>query len=188
MTKCLKNLAVFLLVTVMLMAGAVTAYAEDGTHTTTPAESNPTQSDPTGELVLVKKAEQTGNPLAGAVFGVYMVSDDVKVGELTTKTDGKAMLSLAVGDYYLLELKAPYGFLLEDTKIFFSVVNDYTVTVEVTNQRDETITDPDAPLGTIEIPKTGEGVPYANFITGALLLAVSAAFGVVLIFKRKRAA
>lgn len=188
MTKHLKNLTVFLLVAVMLLTGAVTAYAEDGAHTTAPAESPPTQSDPTGELVLVKKAEQTGSPLAGAVFGVYRVSDDVKVGELTTKTDGKAELSLAVDDYYLLELKAPYGFLLEDTKILFSVVKDSTVTVEVTNQRDETITDSDVPLAPIEIPKTGEGVPYLNYIMGALLISVSAALGGLLLLKRKRAA
>lgn len=175
MTKTIKTLALFMLAAVMLMAGTVTAYAED-------------TADPTGEIVLLKKAEQTGNPLAGAVFGIYRVSDNTEVGELTTETDGKAACSLAVGDYYLLELKAPYGFLLEETKIYFTIVADSTVTVEVTNLRDETITDPNVTLGTIEIPKTGDSVPYANYILGACLFAVSAALcGVVCVYRRKRA-
>lgn len=141
-------------------------------------------SDPVGELVLLKKAEQTGKPLADAVFGVYRASDGTKLAEITTNADGKAETSLSVGDYYLKELQAPYGYLLENTKIYFSVAKDSTVTVEVTNLRDETIPDTDMPI--IEVPKTGESVPYANYIIGISLIALALTLGGVLAYKRKR--
>ena len=160
------------------------------TPTPTPSPATPSPvptpkpSDPTGELVLLKKAEQTGNPLAGAVFGVYRVSDNAKVLELTTNADGRATAALAPSDYYLLELKAPYGYLLEETKIFFTIVKDSAVTVEVTNERDKTITD----TPTIEIPKTGISVPYKSYISGISLLVAAAVFGGLLLYKRKRGA
>ena len=151
---------------------------------TTPKPTTPTPkpSEASGTLVLLKKAEQTGKLLSGAVFGVYRVSDNTKVGELTSSADGRATMSLPVGDYYLKELKSPYGFLLEKSKIFFTVVKDSTVTVEVTNQRDESITDPEP----IEVPKTGENVPYTNYIVGASLLLLSAVLVGVLHYNKKR--
>ena len=121
---------------------------------------------------------------SGAVFGVYCVSDNTKVAELTTNTDGRAVLELAPSDYYLLELKAPYGYILEETKIFFTVVKDSTVTVEVTNERDKTIIE----TPPIEVPKTGGSVPYVNYISGISLLLAAAVFGGFLLYKRKRAA
>ena len=154
------------------------------TPTPTPVPT-PKPSDPTGSLVLLKKAEQTGNPLKGAVFGVYSVSDNTKVAELTTKSDGKATTSLPVGDFYLLELKAPYGYLLEETKIFFSVAKDSTVTVEVTNQRDESISEPNTP---IEVPKTGDSVPYGNYILGISLIVLALTLSGLLIYRKRRAA
>lgn len=139
----------------------------------------------TGELIILKKAEQTGKPISGAVFGVYRASDDRKITELTTNADGKVAFSLEVGEYYLKELKAPYGYLPESSKIQFSVEVNKTVTVEVTNQRDEEIADSDIPLGSISIPKTGEDYPIMNYVLGIALLAISAICGIVLIRRRK---
>ena len=130
-------------------------------------------------MLLLKKAEQSGKPLADAIFDVYRAFDDVKVGEITTNVDGEATFKLPVGDFYLQETQPPRGFLLEKAKIFFTVNEDSTVTVEVTNQRDENVPEP------IDIPKTGETPPYGNYIFAVLSLGVSVACGVILYRGRK---
>lgn len=55
--------------------------------------------------------------LAGGVFGVYSDAGCTKkAGELTTKEDGTTEpLELAVGSYYVKELAAPKGFLLDES-------------------------------------------------------------------------
>lgn len=155
------------------------------TPTTNPDPKPTTPTVKTGELLILKKAEQTGKGLSGAIFGVYRVSDDKKITELTTNADGKATFSLEAGEYYLKELKAPYGYLLESSKIYFSIEVSKTVTVEVTNERDEEIADSDIPLGNIDIPKTGEDFPIVNYVVGIVLLSISVICGIVLIRRRK---
>ena len=153
--------------------------------TPTPAPT-PAPSDPTGKLELLKKAEQTSKPLAGAIFGVYRASDDAKVAELTTNADGKAEISLPTGDFYLLELKAPYGYRLEKVKIYFTVVKDSTVIVEVTNEREETFTDPGTPLTPIEVPKTGTTPPYLNYAFALLAFGTAAYFGTLYLRRKEQ--
>ena len=133
----------------------------------------PTQNNPTGKLIIIKKAEQTSELLTGAVFGVHRVSDDVKITELTTDANGKAEMSLPTDEFYLLELKAPYGYKLEDSKIYFTIVKDLTVYVDVTNERDNFFTTPDEH---IEIPKTGITPPYLNYALALISLSVAGYF------------
>ena len=125
-----------------------------------------------GTLQIIKQAEQSGNPLSGAVFGVYRVSDNKKLIELTTDADGRASLYLDPGEYYLRELKPPYGYMLEPARIYFTVKSGILVKVEVTNQRDINISDNNAP-GIISIPKTGEDFLTANIVFGVLLIFTS---------------
>ena len=122
----------------------------------------------TGNLYLIKRAESTGESLSGAVFGIYKASNDSKVAEITTGSDGTATYTLSVGDYYLRELKAPAGFKLEAAKIPFTVKTDSTVVVEVTNMTDDKATTPD-----ITIPKTGESPPYGNYILSVLCMGLA---------------
>ena len=149
---------------------------------TPPATVTPT-APKTGELLIIKKAEGTGDPLANAVFGVYRVSDDSKVTELTTGADGQVSLTLNPGDYYLKELKAPYGFLAEPSRILFTVTANSSVKVEVTDQRDGKT--PDVPQN-IDIPKTGEAFPTTNYVFGAALLALALICGVSISKARKK--
>jgi uncharacterized surface anchored protein len=131
-------------------------------------------------LQIIKQAEQTGKYLSGAVFGVYRVSDNGKITELTTNADGEASYSLENGDYYLRELKAPYGYIAEAARIYFTVSDGATVKVEVTNLRDPNITDAEIPGGNITVPKTGEDFPTMNYVFGFTLLALAALCGVCL--------
>lgn len=112
----------------------------------------------TGNLYLVKKAEGTGAKLPGAVFGIYRASDNVKIDEITTDSDGVAVCELAPNNYYLRELKAPEGFMLEQAKIPFTIKADTTVRVEVTNMRDQG-------TGNVRLIKTG---PDGEVVSGAV--------------------
>jgi len=143
----------------------------------------PTQNNPTGKLIIIKKAEQTSELLAGAVFGVHRVSDDVKITELTTDANGKAEMSLPTGEFYLLELKAPYSYKLEDSKIYFTIAKDLTVYVDVTNERDNFFTTPDEH---IEIPKTGTTPPYLNYALALISLSVAGYFILKIVPFKKR--
>lgn len=137
-----------------------------------------------GGLRLIKKAEGTGDPLSGAVFGIYQASNDAKVAEVTTDSNGVAEYELAPGSYYLRELKAPDGFLAESASIPFTIKGDETVRVEVTDMRNEST----AASGGVEIPKTGEDFPVVSYLLSALFTAAAVVCGALLYRKRRQAA
>lgn len=89
-----------------------------------------------GHIRLMKKDADTDTVLSGAAFGIYRVSDDTKVGEITTGSDGTAMSQLLpVTDYYLLELRAPAGYEMGKDKIPVTVLDGNTAEAIVTNKR-----------------------------------------------------
>jgi uncharacterized surface anchored protein len=154
---------------------------------TPPSTSAPTTPrPPTAQagIQLTARGEQSGNPMSGAVFGIYRVSDNVKVDDITTNADGRATISLQPGEYYLRQLRAPFGFLLDPARIFVTVMGSATVNVDVTTQRDMNI--PDHEIGYIYIPQTGEMFPTMNYVAGAVLLAFAAICGAGLIIKGRR--
>ena len=92
------------------------------------------------QIAIEKQDQETGEALAGAVFGLYTAEDIqnyrggtvVKAGTLIataettaeTDTDGTSKVNSAVfepdlplGQYYVKELKAPYGYATSDTRI-----------------------------------------------------------------------
>lgn len=85
------------------------------------------------ELTVEKQDKETGNKVAGAVFGVYNAEDildkdeevlvkaDTLLQEITTDANGlaKCSLDLPLGKYYVMELKAPEGFVLSDEILTF---------------------------------------------------------------------
>ncbi len=78
----------------------------------------------------------SGYSLKGAVYGVYSdASLQNKVGTLTTKEDGTTdSLSLDAGTYYVKELSAPEGYLLDNTVYKAAGSAGETVTVEAEDQ------------------------------------------------------
>lgn len=108
-----------------------------------------------GYVEIYKADTTTGNPLAGAVFGIYN-SANIRIGELKTNADGYAKSGLLpYGDgYYLLEEKAPEGYVLDTTKHYFNIrTNNQTITIRTNNQ---------SQMGQITVQKndgeTGEAV------------------------------
>ena len=99
--------------------------------------------------VKVTKQDDAGTPLPGVKFGVYCVAKDYLIEELTTGADGTATSgALNEGDYYLLELESPDGYLPSTEKHTFAITeNNVTVPVSVTNQRIS---------GAVKVIKTGD--------------------------------
>jgi hypothetical protein len=141
--------------------------------------------DGLGRLEIITRAALSGNPLSSGVFGIYSASDNRLVTELTTGADGSVYTELAPGGYFLQELRATFGFVLEPTRIFFEIEENGVVTVEITKERDPLIADVDAE-GMIWIPPTGEDMSLFHYMGGTLLIALSAACGFLLLHSRKR--
>jgi uncharacterized surface anchored protein len=136
-----------------------------------------------GTLLIIKEAEQSGSRLSGAVFGVYRSLDEKRFADLTTNADGEASLALEQGEYYLRELKAPYGYLLEQARICFTIMDGETVIVDVTNERDADISD-NLSGSAISIPKTGDTFPIRRCIFGAVLI-ISASLSAIRLHAKK---
>ena len=124
-----------------------------------------------GRIEIITRAEQSGNPIVGVVFGVYRVSDNVRITEITTDFNGLASLSLPQGEYFLRNHAVPFGFLHERARIFFTVSGTGTVRIDVTAQRDSNI--PYADSGFITLPQTGELLPIRDYILGGIFIAVT---------------
>lgn len=119
-----------------------------------------TTAEDTGTVRFIKEDED-GDLLSGAVIGIYRMSNDVKVAELTTNKNGVAEYDLAAGEYYWKELKAPSGFELLTDKQAFTVTANKTIKITVVN---EALSDD---TGTLLLIKkgagTGEAIPDAVF-------------------------
>lgn len=87
-----------------------------------------------GKIKVIKTDGKTSTPLRGAKFGVFK-KDNTKVTEITTGTDGTAITGdLEYGEYYIQELQAPNGYLINNTKYPVNVTENARVyEVGVTN-------------------------------------------------------
>ena len=132
------------------------------------------EPDPTGSVAVRKVSADTnltdGNPcysLAGAVFDVY--SGSSRVGSITTNANGYGSLSgLPVGSgYSIVERTPPTGFAGTNQEYSFTIYEDDTTTVTVSNipQNDPTtimVRKQDADTGKAE-PQGGAGLEGAQF-------------------------
>ncbi|MDL2218422.1 hypothetical protein LJC27_07155 [Christensenellaceae bacterium OttesenSCG-928-M15] len=128
----------------------------------------------TGTLLLIKKGAGTGEAISDAVFGVYLSSNNRKVGEITTDDSGEAEISLEQGSYYLKELSVPSPWVLESSKINFTIKKSgTTVTVEVSNTKgvgtlllDKSSTEGNAVSGAVFTLYKQDGTRIAELISG----------------------
>ena len=60
--------------------------------------------------VMLKKTRENGEPLSGAVFGLFDAKG-TKVQEVTSSADGSVLFQqMAYGEYTIREISAPYGY------------------------------------------------------------------------------
>ena len=109
------------------------------------------------ELIKVNAADKTQR-IPNTTFEVRRVSDGGLVETVTTGTDGRVYVPLESGSYYAVETEAGKGFQLDNTPIYFTIVDGQTTTKTVTNKA----------VSGILIHKidstTGEGIPGVSFI------------------------
>jgi len=109
-----------------------------------------------GYIQVQKYGKTNATPLSGAVYAIFRESDGVKVDEVTTGTDGRALSKvLPEGIYSLREMTAPDGYLVDSTlKIGVEVSAYLTTPVNFFNE---------VPVGVIRIQKTNSNISMGDY-------------------------
>lgn len=136
------------------------------------------------------KTDEAKKPLGGAMFKVMTKNKDGKFEPV--KKDGKdyivtsadngkfAVEDMDYGKYYLVEIKAPAGFILLSEPVEFEIkkqADDKTISIAfITNKKDTTITRRRTPGGDItrggKIPKTGDIRFFMSMIGGLIMFMI----------------
>ena len=108
-----------------------------------------------GSVELYKSDDESGNALADAVYGIYF-HDGTEVGRLTTDEAGYAKSEeIPYGSYYLQEITAPNGYVLDTTQYPFTIDADgQVITINATDKNQ---------MGVIQGTKTGEVLTGSDF-------------------------
>jgi len=109
-----------------------------------------------GYIQVQKYGKTNATPLSGAVYAIFRESDGVKVDEVTTGSDGRALSKvLPEGTYSLSEMTAPDGYLVDSTLKTGVTVSPYLTTpVNFYN---------DVPVGVIRIQKTNSNISMGDY-------------------------
>ena len=109
-----------------------------------------------GYIQVQKYGKTNATPLAGAVYAIFRESDGVKVDEVTTGADGRALSKvLPEGTYSLREMTAPTGYLVDSTLRTGVAVSAYLTTpVNFYN---------DPPVGVIRIQMTNSNIGMGDY-------------------------
>lgn len=131
------------------------------------------------------KTDEAKKPLGGAMFKVMTKNKDGKFEPV--KKDGKdyivtsadngkfAVEDMDYGKYYLVEIKAPQGFILLSEPVEFEIkkqADDKTISIAFITNKSETITRRRTPGGDItrrKIPKTGDIRFFMSMIGGTIM-------------------
>lgn len=132
------------------------------------------------------KTDEAKKPLGGAMFKVMTKNKDGKFEPV--KKDGKdyivtsadngkfAVEDMDYGKYYLVEIKAPEGFILLSEPVEFEIkkqADDKTISIAFITNKSDTITRRRTPGGDItrggKIPKTGDIRFFMSMIGGAIM-------------------
>ena len=107
-----------------------------------------------GSVELYKRDSESGNLLAGAVYGIYFAGNEV--GRLTTDQNGYAKSDLLpYGDYVLQEITAPAGYVLDKTQHQFKIADDGAVVTITATDKNQ--------MGQITGTKLGEVLTGSDF-------------------------
>ena len=129
-----------------------------------------------GEIRVLKLDKETGDPLEGAMFGLY--KDGKLIAEAKSGKDGYAVFKdVDFGEYEIKELSAPVGYMRSEDVLKAVVGKDGSVVMfEVTNERipGEPVEpeEPEVPVGPSEpLPKTGDSKTIVVIALVVLILA-----------------
>ena len=81
------------------------------------------------DLVITKKKTQTDILIPGAVIGIFNENGEEIQRKTTNEVGTVTFIGLEVGSYYYKEIKAPEGYILNNTEYHFTVENDGSITL-----------------------------------------------------------
>jgi len=132
-----------------------------------------------GKVTLKKVDSETGKLLANAEFELQDSKGNIVQKNIVTSKDGKVEISnLEVGEYQLIETKAPSGYQIDKTPIKFSI-NDRSTNIskpKVLEKENKRIKKSDSAA----LPKTGETADQRYVLVGLFCII---GFILLMIFK-----
>ena len=134
----------------------------------------------TGKLDFTKTDFSTAEPLPNTKIEIYYVDEknekDILVFSDYTDEHGKIVIEeLPYGKYYLKEVEAPEGYILNTEKMFFEIREDGEI-VKATLTNEKVV---------VEVPKTGLDDTYVLEIISGILVAIGIG-GVIYGFNQKK--
>lgn len=148
---------------VVTEVATIDGYVPSSTPQTVVVNPNDTQTltfynDPMGGLQIIKKDEETGERLGGVQFEVRKMNGEI-IGTYTTDRYGVIRLpEVEEGWYTVTEVRAPDGYILDDTPQSVEVKDGKTATIELTNRKESNIL-----IHKVD-SATGEGLYGATFL------------------------
>lgn len=129
--------------------------------------SGSSQVEFTNGLIAIQKVDEENNPLAGAEFKIIDENGTIVDNLITDESGYASSISLALGNYQVIETKAPTGYILDsDPKEVVIADNEdglNITNVVVVNQKQEVEKPENIPTASIEIKKVNEdNKPLAN--------------------------
>ncbi|WP_432228215.1 MSCRAMM family protein [Enterococcus faecalis] len=111
----------------------------------------------TGSVTLEKLSKETNQILAGAEFKLVTKDGTVIEENLVTDKNGHIQVTgLAPGDYQFVETKAPEGYVLDETPVTFSILEDDDTEISVTKTNSLITTEPSTTEPSTTEPSTTE--------------------------------
>ncbi|WP_423363875.1 MSCRAMM family protein [Mycoplasma sp. P36-A1] len=111
-------------------------------------------------LRVVKKDKKDKTNLSDAQFSLFDENGKVIKTKLTTNQDGVFLIKdFNIGEYYLVETKAPEGYILDSKEYKFSIkANTKLITLEIFNVQKTAPNkvDKTPPTSSVYLPKTGD--------------------------------
>ena len=104
-----------------------------------------------GTLNVLKRDSSSNQVLSGAKFGVYSLDHELLL-EVVTDSLGKVNIQLPYGEYYLQELTAPVGYIIDSKKYFLDIDEHLQIVeLEITNEELEIVNVPNTGINTKDL-------------------------------------
>ena len=126
-----------------------------------------------GTLEFTKIDFSTSEPLPNTLIQIYTENDELVFEGTTDKTGMIVINELEYGKYYILEKEAPEGYILNEEKMYFEILENGEI-IKATMVNEKVI---------VEVPITGiNEYPVIYIVSGILLLS---GIGIIIYAKKK---
>ena len=111
-----------------------------------------------GRVNITNLSDGSRERLAGGVFGIRDAMSDEEIAKVTTDRFGEAFALLGAGNYYLRQIEAPRGYLLNAERITFRIRANEVTEVTVVNKPVPTAPElPEVQSGSLLVTAVADG-------------------------------